>query len=115
MRIEITKDEYEILQEFFELHSIKVNVRSVVMDEMLVKLGFAEKIPCVVEMDISKDELDRIWEICDNYDVAACNSEDSYVTRWDPVSRRLVTEPSEAEKLYERYGWVYWCLAYYRE
>ena len=54
MKLEITKNQYEILIEFFNLHDIKVNIKQVIMDEMLVTLGFAEKVPCIVELDITE-------------------------------------------------------------
>ena len=113
MRIEITKDKYEIMKEFFELHSIKVDIKSEVMDEMLVALGFAEKVPCIVELDISEEQIGEVCDICNDYDIAACDSED--LRRWDPVEHRMVYVPSEAQRKYERYGWIYWCLAYYEE
>ncbi len=95
------------MQEFFELHSIKVDIHSVIADEMLVALGFAEKVPCIVELDISDEEIDRIWEICNDYDIAYVLSEDLQKSRWDPVARKLVREQTEAEKLYRRYGLIY--------
>ena len=107
MKLEITKNEYEILIEFFKLHDNKVNIRQVIMDEMLVTLGFTEKIPCVVELDISEEEIDRIWEICNDYDIAACNSEDSLSMKWDPILHKRVYEPTEAERLNNRYGLIY--------
>lgn len=107
MKLEITKDEYEIMQEFFKLHSIKVDIHSVITDEVLVTLGFAEKVPCIVELDISEEEIDRIWEICNDYDIAACNSDDSLSIKWDPILRKRVYEPTEAEKLNARYGLIY--------
>ena len=50
MKIEITKDKWDIMQEFFKLHSIKVDINSVITDEALVKLCFVEKVPCIVEL-----------------------------------------------------------------
>ena len=61
MKLEITKKEYEILIEFFKLHDIKANIKQVIMDEMLVTLGFAEKVPCIVELD--KDVIGNITEV----------------------------------------------------
>lgn len=107
MRLEITQDRYEIIKEFFVLHTIKADIKSVLMDEMLVKLGFAEKVPCIVELDISEEEIDRIWEICNDYDIAACNSDYSLSMKWDPILRKRVYEPTEAEKLNARYGAIY--------
>lgn len=107
MKLEITKDKWEIMQEFFKLYSIKVDVRSVITDEALVTLGFAEKVPCIVELDISKEEIDRIWEICNDYDIAACNSDASLSMKWDPILCKHVYEPTEAEKLNARYGLIY--------
>lgn len=110
MKIEITKDKWEIMQEFFKLHSIKVDINSVITDEALVTLGFAEKVPCIVELDISEEEIDRIWEICNDYDIAACNSDDSLSMKWDPILCKCVYEPTEAEKLNDRYGSIYTCF-----
>ena len=107
MQLEITKDKWEIMQEFFKLHSIKADVHSVITDEALVTLGFAEKVPCIVELDISEEEIDRIWEICNDYDIAACNSDYSLSMKWDPILRKRVYEPTEAERLNNRYGLIY--------
>lgn len=107
MKIEITKDKWEIMQEFFKLHSIKVDIHSVITDEALVTLGFAEKAPCIVELDISEEEIDRIWEICNDYDIAACISDDSLYMKWDPILCKRVYKPTEAEKLNARYGSIY--------
>ncbi len=107
MKLEITKNQYEILIEFFNLHDIKVNIKKVIMDEMLVTLGFAKEVPCIVELDITEEEIDRIWEICNDYDIAACNSEDSLSMEWDPVLHECVYKPTEAERLNNRYGLIY--------
>ena len=107
MKLEITKDEYEIMWEFLELHSIEVDIHSIITDEVLVALGFAEKVPCIVELDISDEEIDRICEICGDYDLAAALSEELQKSRWDPVARKLVREQTEAQKLYHRYGLIY--------
>ena len=106
MRIETTKNEYEIIREFFELHTVKAEISSVIMDEALVELGFAKEVPCIFEVEISKEEIDRIYGICIDYDMAAYDNPGKPLydgELWEDVPYIRTKE----EILNDRYGLIY--------
>ena len=64
-RLETTKPLYEDIKELLPDIWPNIQIRLVSDDPNLVKLGFADEVPCVMELDITDEELDEIMlELC---------------------------------------------------
>ncbi len=103
MRLEVTKEEYFKIKEFLDIHFPEVVIESVIMDETLVKLGFTEKTPCIMEVAITQEQIKKMREICDNYDLWYCMSMEEPPEWWDPMMDNWHPKESEDQKRYDKF------------
>lgn len=97
MKFKMTKDEYLLLKDFITLNDLDLEIVSVVMDEQLYNLGFADKIPCIVELDATEEVIEKATEIAMWYEVNAFNTPDG----------RYPKENDKDNILYKKYGWIW--------
>lgn len=95
MLYETDMDIYEKLKKcLFELDP-DIMVKLISSDSMLKKLGFVDKIPCVVEVCADDRKIQRIRDIALDYEILVCGK-DEYFDKNDVDYRN-----------YLRYGWLY--------
>lgn len=92
MRIETDISTYERLKECLSERYPTITVKLLSADYALKKLGFVEKVPCVIEVVSTEDEISSVVEDAFDLEIAAFQIDD---------------ENSEEWELYERYGWLY--------
>ena len=71
MKIEITKEQYNLLSEYFAEYQSDVTVNLIVCDENLEKLGFCKSAPCYVSLDLDYDRINEILEQLDEFEIEA--------------------------------------------
>ncbi len=113
MKIEITKEKYLILKEFFEEYIPEVKIESVIMDEGLYRLGFSKHIPCIVEFDMTEKQVEKAFDILCDLETYAVLSSEEPPDWWDPLLDNWHRKKTKEEEMYERYGWIESMLFYY--
>ena len=63
MKVDLTKEEFLILKEFFEKYIPDAEISSVIMDEALYNLGFSKHIPCIIELNLTEKQVDKAFDI----------------------------------------------------
>ena len=94
------KEHYDALQQFVREVYPQLKVTLVEVDEMLFNLGFSDKVPCIVKIEVTEEQVDEILDITMWYEINAFNNECDYNYENDPDYI-----------LYEKYGWI-WDLFY---
>ena len=107
MRLEMPKENYINLKEFFAKYMPEMNISSVIMDEMLYKLGFSSYVPCIVEFEITKEQAEKIRDITYDLETFAVMSQEEPPYWWDPmVDDNWHPQKTKEEEEYDKYGWI---------
>lgn len=94
IEIEITKEQYMFLLEYFNEYQPDVSVNLIVCDDNLEKFGFCKSAPCIVSLDLDCNRINEILEELDEFEMEA------YYDHPYPKDNFYV-------KRYERFGWIY--------
>ena len=98
MKIETDMLTYERLHRCLSERFPDVKVQLITSDPMLKKLGFAEKVPCTIDVIATDDQAKQIMDDAIDIEVRAFMIDDKDSEEW---------------KQYERYGWLYDFFLYY--
>jgi len=91
----------EQLQELYPFAEISL----ISCDDALERLGFVDSAPCVFGLDVSREQLDTIFDDLIQMEIDAFNTEDGdYPESNDPYYLKYIT-----------YGWLYDLLFYAHE
>lgn len=106
MKVELSKNQYICLKEFFEKYIPEIEINSVVIDEALFNLGMINYIPCTVEFSITTEQVKKIRDILWGMEMDAISSEKVYPRWWDPMIDNWHPKKTAEEKLYDEYSWI---------
>ncbi|NCC16948.1 MAG: hypothetical protein EOM28_11525 [Clostridia bacterium] len=90
MIIKTVIETYELLKERIAEIAPEIQVDLITSDENLFKLGFTDRIPCVVEIVATEDQINRLIDLC--YDFEASGYD--------------FPEKSPEYIKYKRYAWI---------
>ena len=85
MKIELPKEKFLILEEFFEKYIPDAKISSVIMDEALYNLGFSKHIPCIIELNLTEKQVDKAFDILFDLETYAVLSSEEPPDWWDPL------------------------------
>ncbi len=106
MKVELSKEKFLILKEFFEEYIPGAEISSVIMDEALYNLGFSKHIPCIVEFKITQEQVEKVYDILYDMETYAVLSSEEPPDWWDPLLDNWHRKKTKEEETYERYGWI---------
>ena len=92
MKIETDMPTYKRLKRCLSERFPDVKVQLITSDPMLKKLGFAEKVPCTIDVIATDNQAEQIMDDAIDLEVRAFMIDD---------------ENSEEWKQYEQYGWLF--------
>ncbi len=95
-RLETTKPLYEKIKELLPDIWPNIQIRLMSEDSNLVRLGFVDSVPCVVELDVDEKQFEEILYSFYDLEVDAYNTEDG-------------KDPPQNDPFYQKYlkyGWI---------
>lgn len=95
-QLEMDKDSYDTLQEFVREVYPQIKVSLVEADGMLFNMGFSDRVPCIVKIEVTEEQVNEILDITMWYEINAFNNECDYNYKND-----------HDYMLYEKYGWIW--------
>ena len=106
MKVELSKEKFLILKDFFEKYIPDVEISSVIMDESLYNLGISKHISCIVEFEITEKQVEKVYDILYDMETYAVLSSEEEPSWYDPLLDNGHPKKTKEEEMYEEYGWI---------
>ena len=91
VRLKVSKDEFDKINSLLPDICPNVPFSLKVQDDNLMKLGFCESAPCIVEFDMSTEEFNEMLDTLDDIEVDAFNTpHGSYPSRNSPAYQKYL-------------------------
>ena len=91
VKLKVSKDEFDKIASLLPDICPDISFSLKEQDDNLMKLGFCESAPCIVEFDMSTEEFNEIFDILDDIEVDAFNTpHGSYPSHDDPAYQKYL-------------------------
>ena len=96
-KLELSKKEYELFKNTLAEFRPNIKIELIQCDEALERLGFCESAPCIIHVDLTKEDMETLIDELMQLEMDAFNTE----TGEDP----LPNDP--LYMLYKKFGWMW--------